>query len=711
MLPVAILAALTAALLALLAPPAHAIVQTVAIPGGSTEVGVTPPSSTLSFGAVGGFANNAGNPVMHANNVYAIYWDPQDQYHGNWQELIDGYLRRVGDASADTAGRLSNHYGIDAQYTDRGNGHAAYSSTFRGAYTDTDPYPTAGCTDPNSSPTSQYDFGFLTCVTDQQIREELQKFTTQPEPAAPNGLPRGMTSLFFILTPPGVAVCIDAGGVNGHCSDNPPAKSAAGVCSYHAAIGNGDGNTIVYAAIPWSAGGLDDGHLPFHAGEPKQLYNTLGSPCQDGNWDGSEPNLDSEQEGTGEKPEEVAEQEPNQLTHPEKPDGTFDEGLADLIINQVSTEQQDAITDPLLNAWQDAAHNEVMDKCRNDFLPILGGAEAPQKNTGAGSMYNQVIGEKNYYLNDTYNLAGAELPYPGLACGMDGVDLAPAFTAPSTVNSGDTVSFNGQESDISLDWGRSFSATGEPQVTYPTYSWNFGDGTPEVSGFAPGADSPGPPPCAGPWLSPCAASVFHSYQYGGTYQVTLQVKDVAGNVASTVNTVTVIGPAPPSTEGSGGGSGSGGEGSSSATAASGSGKGPGASPLVTHGPIATAAASSRSLSGALRKGLVVRYSVNEQVAGHFEVLLATKLAHRLGIGGSTAQGLPASVAPSLVIAHAILVTTKGGHSSVRIKFSKSTAARLHRLRKVTLTLRLIVHNAATQNPLSTSTISTVTLHG
>jgi len=37
------------------------------------------------------------------------------------------------------------------------------------------------------------------------------------------------------------------------------------------------------------------------------------------------------------------------------------------------------------------------------------------------------------------------------------------------------------------------------------------------------------------------ASVSHSYQYGGTYEVVLAVTDVAGNVASTSHQVTVVG--------------------------------------------------------------------------------------------------------------------------------------------------------------------------
>ena len=69
----------------------------------------------------------------------------------------------------------------------------------------------------------------------------------------------------------------------------------------------------------------------------------------------------------------------------------------------------------------------------------------------------------------------------------------------------------------------------------------------------------------------------------------------------------------------------------------------------------------------MRKGLVVSYSVNEQVAGHFEVLLSSATAHRLGITGTPAVGLPAGSPAEVVIAKAILVTTKGGHSAVHIE--------------------------------------------
>jgi hypothetical protein len=116
---------------------------------------------------------------------------------------------------------------------------------------------------------------------------------------------------------------------------------------------------------------------------------------------------------------------------------------------------------------------------------------------------------------------------------------------------------------------------------------------------------------------------------------------------------------------------------------------------------------SHSLSAVLQRGLVIRYSVNEQVAGRFEVLLASSIARKIGLHGARATGLAKGTPPQTVIAKAILVTTKGGRSTYNIRFSKSTATRLRRLRKVTLMIRLAVHNAS--NPTVTTVLSTVNL--
>jgi len=701
----------------LAAAPAQAVVTEV----GGKDYGVTfasnsrfypNPEHLFTEHSPTSFASVSGGPVMHVNNVYAIYWDPSQPgwpgssypsgfgYHGDWKEVIDGYLQNVGSES----GKLGDVYAVDAQYTDK-TGNAAYSSVFRGAYTDTNPYPAeGGCKDPENG-----GYEVITCLSDQQIQTQLQSFIAQ------HGLSTGMGSMFVVLTPPQVEVCVDGGPTAKRCSENTAGNQ---VCSYHSAItptnpATGDGSTVIYDVVPW-IDGLDDGHLPKKDRERDEPGEA--NPCQDAGWDPSPPNDDSEREGVLPNKETPAIQEPNQLTTI-GPDGTWDHGLADLIINQISVDEQNTITDPLLNGWQDENRYEVMDECQNAFLPTLGGGEAPLKNTFAGNLYNQAINGATYYLNNTFNLAGVMMSYPGIPC-MHGVNLVPGFTAPNPVHSGELISFDGTESDITLDWGTSF-ATGSGTPTYSTFTWNFGDGTPEVTGYAPGGpsvNSPGATPCAAPWLSPCAASTYHSYQYGGTYQVTLTVKDVAGNTANITKSVTVVGPPPPppppppSKEGTGGpSSGSSGSSGGSQGAGSGAGGSSGSTGAPTPEPVASAASSSRSLLSVLKKGLVVSYTVNEQVAGHFEVLLNSALARRLGIHGPLAQGLPKGTPNETVIAQAILVTTQGGHNQLRLQFSKHTSARLHRLRRVTLMLRLFVRNASSQSPKTTTVLSTVVL--
>ncbi|HEV2980587.1 MAG TPA: hypothetical protein VGX51_04080, partial [Solirubrobacteraceae bacterium] len=127
--------------------PAGAVVREV----GGASFGVQPRSEPANFvtestpGAEPElFANASGNPVLHGDQIFVLYWDPTDHYHADWQHLIDTFMQSVGAAS----GSLGSVFAVDAQYTDRSNQPAAYHYSFRGAYTDTDPYPAAGCTDP-----------------------------------------------------------------------------------------------------------------------------------------------------------------------------------------------------------------------------------------------------------------------------------------------------------------------------------------------------------------------------------------------------------------------------------------------------------------------------------------------------------------------------------------------------------------------------------
>ena len=270
--------------------------------------------------------------------------------------------------------------------------------------------------------------------------------------------------------------------------------------------------------------------------------------------------------------------------------------------------------------------------------------------------------------------------------------MVPRFTSPNPVNANEIVGFDGMESSVGLREGKAFGASGPPTRTYATFTWNFGDGSPEVKGFEPGA-----PTCEAPWVSPCAGSIFHAYTYGGSYQVTLTVTDVAGNVSTVTHEVAVNGPPAPVP--------------STTPPGSTPGSTPGKATVPIVNPIAAAAVLSRSLKLALRKGLAVRYTVNEQVAGNFEVLMSSVQAKKLGLHGTPVSGLPAGTRPQVMIARAVLVTTKAGGSTFRIKFSRHVAARLRHARRVPLLLRMFVRNAASKSPATTTVLSSVTLSG
>ena len=751
------------------AAPAGAIVETV----GATKVGLQPRNLAFANdGAVSGEFRDFGNgPILPSTNTYVIYWDPTARLHGNWEHIVDVFMQGMGAES----GSLADVFAVDSQYTDPANRNASYQSSFHGAYTDTNHYPASGnCTDP----APLHGGKAITCVTDKQIREQLETFIAQHK------LPKGIEDVYYLLTPPGVGVCLEAG----HCSDYPatPEEIEAieaeksepeayklykhSFCSYHSAINpdnatNGDASTVLYAVIPWIAGGAGDYHLASQ--DRTQAYD-----CQDGAFLLNEKNsvlekehpkvttkeeaekrlaaekkedeeltAAEEQEEKGliseaelktkktelktarivreaeekkarearEKSEGPREQESNQEGRGE--DGSYDNGLADLLVSQIGVEQQNIVTDPLLNGWQDTAGNESTDECRNVFVLTRGGNSIAGELTEAGALFNQTFAGRNAYINDAFDLAALKREYPGIPC-LTGVNLKPQFTAPNPVNTGEVVGFDGMESDITLDAGTHFTAKGEEETTYPVFTWNFGDGSPEVSGFAPGApslNSPEATPCESPWLSPCAASTYHTYQYGGKYTVTLTVTDVGGNTASETEEVTVVGPPRPSASGGSSSPGSTSSSTSAGSQSAGAGSSAGGHAPVPP-PVAAAAIPKQTLRSAARKGLVVSYSVNEQVAGHFEVLLSSATAHRLGISGARAVGLPAGSPSEVVIAKAILVTTKGGHNAVHIAFSKRTAARLARAHKVSLMLRLTVRNAATANPLTTTVVSSVTLN-
>ena len=91
-------------------------------------------------------------------------------------------------------------------------------------------------------------------------------------------------------------------------------------------------------------------------------------------------------------------EEPNQTSESEFGDSSS--GLADLLVNQIAVEQADIVTDPLLNAWQDSTHHEVIDECRNAFgspskaTPAARSLVGDPEGSQSGSAFNTVIGSE-----------------------------------------------------------------------------------------------------------------------------------------------------------------------------------------------------------------------------------------------------------------------------------------------------------------------------
>ncbi len=160
-----------------------------------------------------------GGPVMRVNKTYAIYWIPAGySVSANYKSLIDRYYTDVAAAS----GANTNVYSVETQYSDT-TGPIAYSSTFGGSTTDTNPFPANGypsCGGPSK------------CLSDGQLQTEINNVI------AAKGWVKSLTTEFFIFTPQNVGSC-----------DSPGSCSYTVFCAYH---GYGSGN-LIYANQPYAA--------------------------------------------------------------------------------------------------------------------------------------------------------------------------------------------------------------------------------------------------------------------------------------------------------------------------------------------------------------------------------------------------------------------------------------------------------------------------
>jgi hypothetical protein len=164
------------------------------------------------------------------------------------------------------------------------------------------------------------------CLTDQQIQGEIE---IQRALSGINPLPGGLGSAFFLFLPPGVGV-----------RDPQGQYAFRNFCGYHNIYSSATG-AVIYAVIPYSA-------------QPG-----AGRACDPG----ERPNL-------------------NPFPFPTA-------GTADPILNIVSHEQAEMLTDPDFTAWHDASGEEIGDKCNFNFGTSQG---------ARGQRYNQVINGDHFYL-------------------------------------------------------------------------------------------------------------------------------------------------------------------------------------------------------------------------------------------------------------------------------------------------------------------------
>ena len=184
---------------------------------------------------------------------------------------------------------------------------------------------------------------------------------------AANGWPAGGGAQFFVFTPKNVGSCWSTSG--NICSYNY-------YCAYHSDFSR-SGQTVLYANQPYT-----------------DTSDVLGyQACDEG----------------------------------QHPNGDFADGT----INVTSHEHNEAITDPLGNAWYDASGDENGDKCAWTFGTVQG---------PSGAQYNQTINGHTYFLQQEWSNASSSC-----ALGFGSPPPAPTITGftPGSGGSGTAVTISG----------------------------------------------------------------------------------------------------------------------------------------------------------------------------------------------------------------------------------------------------------------------------
>jgi PKD domain len=220
---------------------------------------------------------------------------------------------------------------------------------------------------------------------------------------------------------------------------------------------NGFGSCLTVKSTSCALGGLAGGYCGYHSSTAQGTlyavipFNAVPGHCQAGN------------------------PRPNHST-------------ADVAISALSHEHNEVITDPLGDAWIDAANNEDGDLCARQFGPRLGGS-------GAGA-WNQSIAGGHYYLQEEWSNRSS-------GCELRSRRDPISFTVGVRAVPGGTLDF---EASATHPVGRIIS-----------YAWSFADGR-----LGHGRD------------------VAHVFKRAGAYRVVLRTTDSERNYAFVARMVTVL---------------------------------------------------------------------------------------------------------------------------------------------------------------------------
>jgi PKD domain-containing protein len=635
-----------------------------------------------------------GGAVMHKNETFALTWDQQRAYWSQTRGYVEQFLRDVADSS----GSLGSPFAVTTQYNDAG-GRAANASVFGGGCIDYGQVGNSSCN--FGSPTGVgHDFptsgcpvtgdSFVTpsavimnnaCLTDAQLQNEVSTMVSQ---TGILGRTRpGYTPLVTLLLPPMVKTCLSAGGafcsVNGDLTPPPPAVSSANTAAgkitagtYHVEVtydlsgnesapsssqtvttvdSNSQNSQITISAPPVAPG--ETGWNAYVTG-PNGLRYTLqnGSPTANN----ADLTLTQLTTGGAAPPDDMAYcsyhsqvnvggvavayvvqpwsagtacDEPDAPKIPDTPTPLqMAVGVGQRLVSPLSQAELAAIVNPGLNGWAGRDGTEIEDN--EGCIPL--GNQLDKVTLGASS-------QNPYFLQRESNNAGIlefdPVTYFGCA---PVVDLGPAFVAPSAVNEGDVVQFDGSATDSTLI------------VPSQGYAWNFGDGT----------------TATGP-------SIVHTYGKAGKYNVTLTVTDRGGNVNTLTQTIDVLGPdgepvgaAPTTPAPNTGGGGSGG---------------------TTSGPALNVHLQMlpQSLKSVLRKGIAVRVTSNRAANGIATVWITRATAKRAHI--KTGKAVAVRIGLGTV------ASVTNGTVTLRLHLSPTVAKKLRGLRHVSLTVRLALVSA------------------